>query len=255
MSISRHSRSQSFQRRRSNSLNHNAFQATFADSSPHVFGELRIVLDPLVNQAADHQDSAIMRSSILCRERLDRIQRILSRNAGALIVREFARTYSVWEWEVEQAAALGWIKIETHKPRTGRPSRIAKIVSENTAAKLPPWRCQIEKPISIRHWRFAMLSVCTCRKGGHSLFFYLPPYTDAYLRSFPAAKKRRAAAASMSRLLHHPGVKAARKWYYAWANREIPHEETMPDTASGILQRLRELGNWRAGPRITIVQR
>jgi len=64
--------------------------------------------------------------STLCRERLARIQGVLNQNAGVLTVRDFARSFSVWEWELEQAAALGWIQIETRKPRTGRPSRIAK---------------------------------------------------------------------------------------------------------------------------------
>lgn len=182
---------------------------------------------------------------ILCRERLNRILRILARNAGALTVREFARMYSVWEWEVEQAAELGWINIETHKPRTGRPSRIAKTVSECLAAKLPPWRCQIEKPISCRHYNFAFHSAYSAIKGGSSIFWRTPPYTDAYLRAFPAAKKRRAAAASMSRLLRHPHVRAARAWFYSQIRQEIPQSETMPDTASGIWQRLRETGSWR----------
>jgi hypothetical protein len=111
-----------------------------------------------------------MRSSILCRERLDRIQRILERNAGALTVREFARTFSVWEWKIEQAAALGWLKIATRKPRTGRPSRIATIVSEPKAAKLPPYRWQIEKPISIRHWNFAFHSAYSAAAFHRCLF-------------------------------------------------------------------------------------
>lgn len=186
-----------------------------------------------------------MRSSILCRERLDRIQRILSRNAGALTVREFARSFSVWEWEIEQAAALGWIKIETHKPRTGRPSRIAKTVSEKAAAKLPPYRWQIEKPISIRHWNFAFHSAYSAIKGGSSFIWRIPPYTDAYLQAFPAAKKRRAAAASTSRLLRHPHVRAARAWFYSKISQEIPKDEPTPDTANGIWQRLRKLGSWR----------
>jgi hypothetical protein len=83
---------------------------------------------------------------ILCHERLARIQRVLNKNPGTLTVREFARSYGVWEWEIEQAAALGWIQIETKKPRTGRPSRIVKRVSETHSAKLPPYRWQIEKP-------------------------------------------------------------------------------------------------------------
>jgi hypothetical protein len=48
-----------------------------------------------------------MNPSVLCRERLARIQRVLDNRAGALTVRDFARSFSVWEWELEQAAALG----------------------------------------------------------------------------------------------------------------------------------------------------
>ena len=62
-----------------------------------------------------------MRPLTLCRERLDRIQRILSVNAGDLTVREFAPSFSVGEWEIDQATALGWLKIETRKPSTGLP--------------------------------------------------------------------------------------------------------------------------------------
>lgn len=195
-----------------------------------------------------------MKASILCHERLDRIQRILERNAGAVTVRELARTFSVWDWEVEQAADLGWLKIETRKPHTGRPSRIARIVSKSPAAKLPPLRSQIEKPISIRHWNFAFNTAYSAIKGGNSSIFRMPPYTDAYLRTFPAARKRRAAAASMSRLLRHPHVRAARAWFHAKISHEIPPEEPMPDTASGIWLRLRELGSWRAGSLIAFVR-
>lgn len=194
-----------------------------------------------------------MRLLTLCRDRLERIQRILSRNDGALTVREFARTYSVWELEIEQAAALGWIKIETHKPRTGRPSRIVLIVSETQAAKLPPLRSTIEHTISVRHWNFALFSVCRAVRGG-ATGVGMVSFTDAYLQAFPAARKRRAATASMSRLLRHSDVKAARAWFYAQVHHEIAREERMPDTATGIWQRLRELGYWRAGPRITIIR-
>jgi hypothetical protein len=181
----------------------------------------------------------------LCRERLERIQRILNKNAGAVTVREFARSFGVWEWELEQAAALGWIQIETRKPRTGRPSRIVKRVSETHSAKLPPYRWQIDKPIRIRHWYFALHSVYSAIRGGSSFLWRIPPYTDAYLKAFPAAKSRRAAAASMSRLLRHPDVRAARAWFYSKVSQEIPRDEPMPDTARAIWQRLRELGSWR----------
>ena len=104
--------------------------------------------------------------STLCRERLVRIQRVLNQNAGDLTVRDFARSFSVWSREIEQAAALGWIQIETRKPPTGRPSRILKIVSKPDAAKLPPYRWQLEKPIRIRHWNFAFHSVYSAIRSG-----------------------------------------------------------------------------------------
>jgi hypothetical protein len=53
-----------------------------------------------------------MRPLILCRERLDRILSILDRRGGELPVREFLRTFSVYEFEVTQAADLGWIAID-----------------------------------------------------------------------------------------------------------------------------------------------
>jgi hypothetical protein len=196
-----------------------------------------------------------MRPLILCRERLNRILSILDRNDGSLTMREFARTFSVWEWEIEQAATLGWLKIETRKPRTSRPSRIAKIVSKPQAAKLPPYRWQIEKQISIRHWNFAFHSVYSAIKGGSSFVWPIPPYTDAYQQAFPAARNRRAATASMSRLLRHPHVRAARAWFYFKVSHEISREEPMPDTASGIWQRLRELGSWRVGPSTAIASK
>ena len=189
-----------------------------------------------------------MRTLTLCRERLERIQDILSRDAGALTVREFARSFSVWEWEIEQAATLGFIEIETHKPRTGRPSRIAKIVSNNPSAKLPLWRWFIEKPINYRHQLFAMHSTCAIKYG--SRLVSIPAITDAYQSVFKRAKKRRAATASASRLMRRSDVKAARAWYYARFENATPRGEPMPRTASGIWQRLRELGSWRAGPRV-----
>ena len=183
-----------------------------------------------------------MRPLILCRERLNRILSILDRNAGALTVREFARTFSVWEWEIEQAAALGWLKIETRKPRTGRPSRIATIVSKPQAAKLPLYRWQIEKPIRFQHKLFAMHSTCAIKHGSRKLV-YLPTITEAYQNVFKRATKRRAATASASRLMRRSDVRAARAWYYARFDGDAPSSEPMPQTASAIRQRLREVGS------------
>jgi hypothetical protein len=182
---------------------------------------------------------------LLYRERLARIQHVLNKKGGELSVRDFARTFSVWEWELEKAAELGWIQIETRKPPTGRPTRVVKIVSETHTAKLPPYRWQIDKPIRARHWNFAFHSVYSAIRSGSSFLGRIPPYTDAYLQAFPAAKSRRAAAASMSRLLRHPDVRAARAWFYSKVSNEIPRDEPMPNTARAIWQRLRELGSWR----------
>lgn len=78
---------------------------------------------------------------ILCRERLERIQHILKRAAGeAVSVRDFVRTHSVRDWELNQAAELGWVEITLRKPPTGRPSSVvtAAAVNKSGAAKLPP---------------------------------------------------------------------------------------------------------------------
>lgn len=154
-----------------------------------------------------------MRPTILCRERLQRIQRVLERTAGqAMSVRDLSRSHGVEKWELEQAAELGWVEITLRKPTTGRPSRVAGLRehSGTPSAKVPPLRRDIGKMISCRHHHFAMQSVCNAVKGGSRRFFPIPPLTDAYLAAFPQARKRHAAASSMSRLLRHPHVRAAR---------------------------------------------
>lgn len=188
-----------------------------------------------------------MSTFTLSRERLGRIQHLLHRHSGELSVRDFARSFGVWTWEVEQAAALGWVQIETKKPHIGRPSRIVRQISNPEPAKLPPYRRRLERRISIRHWRFAMLSTMAAIKGGSSWAGDLLCFTDAYLKAFPRAKKRRAAATSMSRLLRHPSVRAAQAWHYSRLEGVIPNGEIMPNTASAIWNRLREAGSWRVG--------
>lgn len=192
----------------------------------------------------------IMRSLTLCRERLARIERVLNKNAGALTIREFDRSFGVWEWELEQAAALGRIQIETHQPHRGRPSRVVRQVSEPKSAKLPPYRWQIEKPISHRHFCFAIASLKSFKRGrpSYAAAFGLGDWgcrADAYQNVYKAARSRAGARASVSRLIRHPDVRAARAWLYAKVRREIPMDDAMPDTARAIWQRLRELGSWR----------
>jgi hypothetical protein len=152
-------------------------------------------------------------------------------------VRDFARTFGVWDWELEQAAALGWLEIVVKKPHIGRPSRVVQIVNNRISAKFPPWRAEIERPISLRHFRFA-LKTMGCAKKGRSGFMPMPPLVDAYQCVYSNAKNRRAATASASRLMRHPDVCAARRWLYARIRGEISAGESMPETASGIWRRL-----------------
>jgi hypothetical protein len=76
--------------------------------------------------------------------------------------------------------------------------------------------------IKITHSRFALFSAFEAIKGGSSFAGGLPCFTDAYLKAFPGARKRRAAAASMSRLLRHPNVQAVRAWKYSQIEGVIP---------------------------------
>ena len=183
-----------------------------------------------------------MRPSILCRERLGRIRRVLDRCGGTATVRELWRSHTIWVWEIEQAAELGWIKISTRKPRTGRPSRAVEFCAMENA-EMPPARCCIEKEISNRHWWFAMRSVTQAVKHGMRRVG-LPGIVSAYIKTYHP-RSRNGASASASRLLKRADVRAARQWFYAQSGGELPRGETMPRTASDIRTRLRELGNRR----------
>lgn len=184
-----------------------------------------------------------MRPLILCRERLDRIRRVLERCGGTATMRDLGRSHTIYGWEIEQAAAMGWFKISTLKPRTGRHSRVVESCAMENA-EMPPSRCCIEKEISNRHWWFALRSVTQAVKHGMRRVG-LPGIVSAYIKTYHP-RSRNGASASASRLLKRPDVRAARQWFCAQSNRELPPGETMPTTASGIRTRLRELGNRRA---------
>ena len=182
---------------------------------------------------------------MLCCERLTRILRILARHPKGISVRDMVRTFGVLASEVEQAAELGWLAIETRKPHTGRPTRIARTVSIQKPAKLPPSKKHMlkekhmPKEISIRHRHFALLSVYTVNG------FRPPVQAVAYQRAFPDAQSHTGAAVSASRLIrHNKDVRAAREWFYSRLCREVP-AEPMPTTREGIIQRLRDYGSWR----------
>jgi len=179
-----------------------------------------------------------MRSNILCREHLKRILFLLDRNEGPITVRDFSRRFSIHEWELEQAEELGWIRILVRKPRVGRPSRVVEKLSENHAAKLPPFRYAIPTEITIRHWRFALESV-SIMPGGY-FGFKQSTRVRAYLRAFPNAKSRAGASASASRLMKRLDVRVMRMWIQK--SLEMSPREDMPNNVDAIIRRLRELG-------------
>lgn len=179
-----------------------------------------------------------MRPLILCRERLERILSILGRRGGALSMRDFFRTFAVFDWEIEQAESLGWVTITMKKPPSGRPSRIVEKVSKNECAKLPPRRCQIPSQISFRHWNFVFAYLSTS-----------PPCnaSAAYRASFRGARSAAGARASANRLLKHPDVRAALAWIRACSDGDLPAIEKLkhPASAHEIREIFERLGHWR----------
>jgi hypothetical protein len=185
-------------------------------------------------------------AATLCRERLERLLEVLDRQGGEVTVRQLFRRFAIFPSEIDEAAQLGWVRIVIRKPPTGRPARVVQL-SKTEAAKLPPWRWQMEKPISIRHWKFAMLSVCaSVHRGGKLLPF--PCHVEAYQTAFPEAKSRNGAHVSCSRLMNHPNVFAARQWFYALMNGEVPNGIN-PRTPGEIWDILERHGSHRAAYR------
>lgn len=154
-----------------------------------------------------------MRPLILCRERLDRIARILKRRGGAVTIRDLWRSYGIRDWEVQQAVELGWLKITIRKPRVGRPSQLVEFCGLINA-KFPSPRRSLEKEISGRHWLFALRSVTQAVKYGSSFCgFGIPGIVSAYANTYKP-RSWNGAYASASRLLKRRDVRAARQWFY-----------------------------------------
>lgn len=187
---------------------------------------------------------------MLCRERLTRIIAILARYPRGLSVRDFARTFSVWRLEIEQAAELGFVQIETRKPRTGRPalivSRVSADVSDTQAAKLPPFRHEIPKPIRHRLWSLAFHAIQIESNPRARFGFDLVPRYKAWMRASPSARSAAGARASASRVRRTRDAIAAKQWMFARTGGELPDNEPQPVSATEVWLRLKELGSWRA---------
>ena len=90
-------------------------------------------------------------------------------------LRDLARSFAIWPWEIEQAAELGWLRITLRRRSDGgRPVRLAELCDEKDA-RLPRPRRQIEPEISGRHRLFAMRTVYECCPGGGTRAGVRPP--------------------------------------------------------------------------------
>jgi hypothetical protein len=189
-----------------------------------------------------------MRPSILCSERLSRMQCVLTQAGGKMSVRDLKRSFAIWPWEIEQAATLGWVKvyIRAGKGRKGRPSRVVELATQDRLANfsLPPARNQIPREISARHQLFATRAAKECVARGFKALGFAT-IVAAYIKTYNP-RSYAGARASASRLVRHPHVRAVMQWSYAQVAGEISVIEQMPTTALGIWRRLRELENWRA---------
>jgi len=103
----------------------------------------------------------------------------------------------------------------------------------------------IPKELSHRHWRFALQLASVAPTRGY-FGFGLSSATRAYLIAFPEAKSRAGAAASASRLLKKPIIRAARRWFLS--SDLGTYREEMPKTAQAIYCRLAELRVERERP-------
>jgi hypothetical protein len=160
-------------------------------------------------------------------------------------VRDLMRSFAILPWEVEQAAALGWLKlyVEAGKRGKGRPSRVAELIPHDLLSNppLPPARNQIPREISVRHQLFATRAVWECVPRGIKALGF-PGIVAAYIKTYNP-RSYGGARASASRLMRHPHVRAATQWHYAKMSNEIPDAEPMPATRRAIWSRLRELKN------------
>jgi hypothetical protein len=179
----------------------------------------------------------------LPRESLDRLLLILEREGGAETRRQLSRLYSFQSWEIEEAEAMGFVRIEMRKPKTGRPSKVARL-SKSQPRNYLPSRSKIGRRIKYNHERFAFLTVFESLKGSNR-YSGLPGYVESYLKAYPGAKSRAGAYASCSRLLRHPHVFAARQWFYAQLCGEVPGIP-FPCYEPEIWEQLDAFGSWRA---------
>lgn len=180
-----------------------------------------------------------MRPLILCRERLNRLLHVLDRMGGIAPIRDLGRSHGIWWWEVEQAEKLGWVRVSTNKPATGRPSDVAEILNNCPSAKYPHFRSQIPRDIKFSHRCFAINSV-NCVGASSPCGLRMATKTEAYMMAYPACRSRAAASVGASRLMKRMDVRLMRRWLFCEINGEICGN--MPWSVTELVEQLEPLG-------------
>lgn len=181
---------------------------------------------------------------ILTQEHLAAIERAIEKNGGEITTRNLDRIYGLYWPIIEQAEAEGFIEFFERKGKTGRPSILAKKVSNSHPTKPLPQRWQVEDLISRKHWRFAFYYVMG--ELGPGLFSFRRRAYVAYQKAYPSATSKAGAKASASRLLRKPGIRAAIQWEFAKLSCEEEGYSLFPQTADEVWDALREIGSFRA---------
>lgn len=175
----------------------------------------------------------------LCRERLNRLLRILEDGHDGISVRDLQRTYRFEWWELEQAEELGWVSTSVRKPQIGRPSTQLWRVSNCQHAKLPLRRNETPKRIKWKHRLFAEWTQVAVT-AATPLGFRMLTKVEAYLHAYPGCRSRNAAAVSASRLMRRNDVRLMIRWLRCEADRLV--ERPMPFTDWELIEQLEPLG-------------
>jgi hypothetical protein len=185
-----------------------------------------------------------MKPEILTLERLRIIEGAIERHGGEVSLRYFQRNHGLRRSIIKEAEESGFIESFERKPRIGRPSILVKKVSKLYPTELPPWRCETDDLISIRHWNFAWAFVFGEMAPG--MFSFKRRAYIAYQKTFPNAKSVTGARASSSRLLRKSHVRAAIQWAFADVRNHHRKLDQIyrPRTESEIRQILKELGSY-----------
>ena len=185
-----------------------------------------------------------MKVTALTQESLATIYRAIDSNGGEVKIRNLDRIYGIPWLVIKQAKEEGFIEFFERKGKTGRPSELAKKVSNMNPTKLPPLRSNLEDLISQKQWDFAFHYVMG--EYGPGFFDFKRRAYVAYQKAYRSAVSKGGAKASASRLLRKPGTRAAIQWEFAKMSGENNGRFLFPRTTNEVWDALREIGSFRA---------